>query len=158
VTALAVSGGVLYAGGYFTTAGGNPANFIARWDGSSWSALGSGVGGTSYSHVNALVVSGDTLYVGGEFMRAGDKVSASAAQAVLVSPEIQNGPVPNGDGSMTLTCSTAIDRSSRLHTATNLNPPVVWRPVYTNLTGGVWQFTDTNAGRTPAEFYRVSTP
>jgi hypothetical protein len=32
----------LYAGGIFTTAGGAAANRIARWDGASWSPLGSG--------------------------------------------------------------------------------------------------------------------
>jgi trimeric autotransporter adhesin len=37
VTALAVSGNDLYAAGTFTTAGGNAANNIAKWDGSSWS-------------------------------------------------------------------------------------------------------------------------
>ena len=41
--ALAVSGSTLYAGGDFTTAGGNAANYIAQWNGSSWSALGSGM-------------------------------------------------------------------------------------------------------------------
>ena len=43
VYALAVSGSTLYAGGDFTTAGGNAANNIAQWNGSSWSALGSGM-------------------------------------------------------------------------------------------------------------------
>ena len=43
--ALAVSGSTLYAGGNFTTAGGSAANNIAKWDGSSWSALGSGISG-----------------------------------------------------------------------------------------------------------------
>ena len=45
VYALAVSGTDLYAGGYFTTAGGVPANYIAKWNGSAWSALGSGMNG-----------------------------------------------------------------------------------------------------------------
>ncbi|MFN7395788.1 MAG: GC-type dockerin domain-anchored protein [bacterium] len=35
----------LYAGGFFTTAGGVPATYIARWNGTAWSALGTG---TSY--------------------------------------------------------------------------------------------------------------
>ena len=35
--------GNLYAGGNFTTAGGVSANCIAKWDGTSWSALGSGM-------------------------------------------------------------------------------------------------------------------
>jgi hypothetical protein len=33
----------LFVGGNFTTAGGVPANYIAKWDGSSWSPLGSGM-------------------------------------------------------------------------------------------------------------------
>ena len=65
--ALAVSGSTLYAGGYFTTAGGSAANYIAQWNGSSWSALGSGMN----SDVNALAVSGSTLYAGGDFTTAG---------------------------------------------------------------------------------------
>ena len=46
--ALAVSGTDLYAGGYFTTAGGVPANCIAKWNGSAWSALGSGMSGLAF--------------------------------------------------------------------------------------------------------------
>ena len=67
VYALAVSGSTLYAGGDFTTAGGRAANYIAAWDGSSWSALGSGMNGPVY----ALAVSGSTLYAGGGFTTAG---------------------------------------------------------------------------------------
>ena len=57
----------LYAGGQFETAGGTPANGIAKWNGSSWSALGSGMNGWVY----ALAVSGSDLYVGGDFTTAG---------------------------------------------------------------------------------------
>src|SRR5207249_3437752 len=46
------------------------ANNIAEWNGSSWSALGSGLGGAS-PRVNALVVSRADLYVGGDFQTAG---------------------------------------------------------------------------------------
>ena len=41
------SGPALYVGGDFTTAGGVAANHIAKWDGSSWSALGSGMDAAS---------------------------------------------------------------------------------------------------------------
>jgi hypothetical protein len=56
------------AGGEFTTAGGVAANRIARWNGSSWSALGSGMNGS----VTALTVlpNGD-LVAGGSFTSAG---------------------------------------------------------------------------------------
>lgn len=69
VTALALDGaGDLYAGGYFTTAGGVVANNIARWDGISWSALGSGINDNVYT----LTVDGaGNLYAGGYFTTAG---------------------------------------------------------------------------------------
>lgn len=37
------SGPALFAGGRFQTAGGTPANNVAKWDGSAWSALSTGV-------------------------------------------------------------------------------------------------------------------
>jgi hypothetical protein len=83
VWALAVfddgSGPALYVGGQFTGAGGVPANDVARWNGSSWSALGSGI---VDGMVFALAVfddgSGPALYVGGNFSSAGG-VSAPGA-------------------------------------------------------------------------------
>jgi hypothetical protein len=55
------------AGGAFTTAGGVPAARIARWDGSQWQPLGSGLGGI----VHALAVYNGDLYAGGQFLTAG---------------------------------------------------------------------------------------
>ena len=46
-----------------------PATNIAKWDGSTWSALGSGMNGDVC--VNALAVSGTNLYAGGSFTTAG---------------------------------------------------------------------------------------
>jgi hypothetical protein len=59
--------GKLYIGGAFTQVGGTTANHIAKWDGSSWSALGSGLN----DYVDALAVSGNNVYVGGGFTTAG---------------------------------------------------------------------------------------
>ncbi len=52
VRALAVSGSDLFAGGLSTTAGGTEANSVAKWNGSAWSALGSGINAIA---VRALV-------------------------------------------------------------------------------------------------------
>jgi hypothetical protein len=87
VLALAVyddgSGPALFVGGNFTIAGGTNASAIAKWDGTSWSPLGSGVSGGTPS-VTALVThddgSGPALYVGGSFNVAGGVVVTGFAR------------------------------------------------------------------------------
>src|SRR5688572_235497 len=75
VSSLAVyddgSGPALYAGGYFTSAGGVAANYIARWDGTSWSALGAGLNGAVLALATFDDGSGPALYAGGDFSTAG---------------------------------------------------------------------------------------
>src|SRR5205085_10158195 len=70
---LAVSStGDVYAVGDFTTAGAGSANYIAKWNGSSWSNLGSGMD----TYVNAVAVSGNgDVYAGGIFPVAGGRES-----------------------------------------------------------------------------------
>jgi hypothetical protein len=85
VYGLAVSGTNLYAGGdftYATNAGPSAVqvNHIAKWDGSAWSALGSGMGGGTYPCVNALAVSGNDLYAGGSFTTAGGSAAIYIAK------------------------------------------------------------------------------
>jgi hypothetical protein len=74
------SGPALYAAGKFVEAGGVPANNIARWDGSSWSALGQGLTGDALPSVVPAIVyalevfddgGGPRLYAGGQFTEAG---------------------------------------------------------------------------------------
>ncbi|MBI4930662.1 MAG: hypothetical protein HY841_07860 [Bacteroidetes bacterium] len=67
VRALAMYNGELYAGGYFTTAGGNPANYIAKWNGITWLPVGTGMN----DQVSALAVYNGELYAGGLFTVAG---------------------------------------------------------------------------------------
>ncbi len=73
VYALAVYDNKLIAGGWFTTAGGVGANYVAAWDGSTWSPLGSGLSGlSSYEpEVLALAVYDNKLIAGGAFTNAG---------------------------------------------------------------------------------------
>jgi hypothetical protein len=60
-----------YAGGDFTNAGGVLVKHVAKWDGTSWSALGSGMAG-SLPYVNALRVDRvGNVYAGGFFTTAG---------------------------------------------------------------------------------------
>jgi hypothetical protein len=86
VLSLAASGTNLFAGGGFfwvTNADGGvvQANLIARWDGSSWSSLGSGLAGEDpFSSVRGMAVCSDgNLYAAGLF------TSASGAPASLIA-------------------------------------------------------------------------
>ena len=75
VLAVAVApNGNVYVGGAFTQAGTTQANGVARWDGTAWSSLGTGVAGSGSNgiEVDALAVApnGD-LYIGGHFSNVG---------------------------------------------------------------------------------------
>jgi hypothetical protein len=74
VLVIAISGSDVYVGGYFTDAGGNPnADYIAKWDGTAWSALGT----TPFNNtVNAIVINGADVYAGGAFLDAGGDANA----------------------------------------------------------------------------------
>ncbi len=71
----------LYAGGAFTTAGGVTVNRIAKWNGTTWSALGTGCN----SFVESLAYAdngagGLDIYAGGQFTTAGGVAAASIAK------------------------------------------------------------------------------
>jgi hypothetical protein len=105
VSALGVvddgTGPALYAGGTFTSVAGVPANQIAKWDGFSWSALGSGI----TSAIDELQIvraiagfddgTGSALYVGGSFGDAGG-VPGTRLLARWVSC-VQDDPCCRGD-------------------------------------------------------------
>lgn len=70
--------GNLVVGGNFTTAGGVSAGRIAVWNGASWSAMGSGVGGVSgFTVVDTLLVLPNGDLVAGGLFTSVDGVSAS---------------------------------------------------------------------------------
>jgi hypothetical protein len=163
VTALAVSGGTLYAGGEFWTAGGNAANYIAQWDGSSWSALGSGMGGGPYPYVYpyvyALAVSGGTLYAGGAFTTAGGKASAFAAEALLpdkppfIITTNSGFGFTNGHGAFGFDVSGSPGQTQVVLGSTNLT---IWAPLQTNvLNDSFWYFSDPSASNFTRRFYRA---
>ena len=68
--------GVLYAGGNFTVAGGTSANDFAKWDGTSWSAMGAGFDDAA----RMILVNGSDIYVGGNFMASGQAGASRIAK------------------------------------------------------------------------------
>jgi hypothetical protein len=71
VSAMAVSGNTLYVSGSFSQVGGVAGTgSIAKWDGTNWKALGTGVTGVA-GCVKAIGVSGSDVYVGGSCTKAG---------------------------------------------------------------------------------------
>lgn len=73
VRAFAGDGTNLYAGGIFTLAGQTNASMVARFDGTNWNPLGSGVAVANSPVVNALAMgSNDDVFVGGSFTFAGN--------------------------------------------------------------------------------------
>jgi hypothetical protein len=69
----------LFAGGIFYTAGGSPANNVARFNGTQWLPLGTGI---NYD-VFASCVHKDELYFGGAFTMAGGIFAKNIARYVL---------------------------------------------------------------------------
>ena len=93
IQAIAVVGNKVYAGGTFTSIGGVSANNIAVWNGTTWSAMGTGANAT----VRVIIARGDELYIGGDFTSAGGQVANRVAR--------WNGSSWNGLGSTILPTS-----------------------------------------------------
>jgi hypothetical protein len=76
VETLLTVGPTLYVGGDFINAGGIPAaDHIAKWNGTNWAAVGSGLGDAA-SAVYAIAVDGNHVYAGGSFQNAGGDADA----------------------------------------------------------------------------------
>ena len=160
MSALAASGGNLYVGGLFTTAGGVLARNIAKWDGTNWTSMGSGMN----TNVSALALSGNDLYAAGMFTTAGGKVSAYIAKAALVLPA---NALPNAflDGNYFVVHFDGTPGVTYTIEHTDNLSPVNWQKA-TNLTApstdqglgvGVFEFRDNSIGAL-RRFYRSVYP
>jgi hypothetical protein len=68
-------GGDLWVGGRFALAGATPASNLARWNGSSWSSVQSGVDGD----VAVLLARPGAIFAGGHFSSAADQAASFLA-------------------------------------------------------------------------------
>ena len=108
VCALAVlPNGDLVAGGGFTTAGGVSANGIARWNGTSWSALGSGMDASVYA---LATLPNGNLVAGGEFSVVNGAVSVYIAQLTTTCPAtaVSHGAGCSGSGGPNVLAATSL--------------------------------------------------
>jgi trimeric autotransporter adhesin len=80
INALHYFNGALYAGGQFKSAGGVSVDNLARWDGSSWTGVGSGQNQGVNSVVSSITNDGTDLIVGGEFTLAGTTAALGVAR------------------------------------------------------------------------------
>ncbi|HXR05235.1 MAG TPA: hypothetical protein VN836_11060 [Verrucomicrobiae bacterium] len=80
VESIAIQGGLIYAGGFFTNAGSQFVTNMAVWNGSSWSQVGGGVGVPLSSIVYTVGVNGSDVYAGGVFTQAGTTPATNIAR------------------------------------------------------------------------------
>jgi hypothetical protein len=166
VYALAEFDGDLIAGGDFTQAGAVVANYIARWDGSDWYPLDTGMDGPVY----ALTVFDGNLVAGGAFTTAGGTAADYVAEWDGVSWSVLDIEEPNDEvhalavyagslvaggkftqvGTSDFYRIAAFDGASWDTLGTGLNDWVVALEVYAgSLVAGGW-FTE--AGGVPANY------
>lgn len=76
INSISVNGSDVYVAGQFDHAGTVAANNVAKWNGTSWSALGTGTD----DYCNAVLATGTNVYVGGFFQNAGGVAAPYAAR------------------------------------------------------------------------------
>lgn len=123
--ALALAGDDLYVGGDFRNVGGSGTNRIsasrvAKWNGTSWSALGSGMN----ESVEALVVSGKELFAGGRFTTAGGKPALYIARAYL--PDLPALSIFQSETNVTVSWLSTNTTGFVLEEAEALAAPLKW--------------------------------
>jgi hypothetical protein len=119
IDALVIDGsGHLYAGGSFVAIGGIAAHSIARWDGSAWDSLGSGIRGgfNDSSTVSALSWDGDkNLYAGGNFTIAGNVSTNNIAKWNGAAWDSLGPGLTPGDSDRTVVRTLVFDASGCLY-------------------------------------------
>ncbi len=167
VNALADDGTYLYAAGAFTNAGGTMVSSIARWDGASWTSLGSGLarlalGGTGpiAGAGMALVRNGNDLYAGGMFVTAGGKVSSGIArwngQTTFTPPVVMSlgRPCMASGGQFQFRVTASSDVNYVIEGSDDL---ATWLPLITN-SASPFIWLDSDFSNHANRFYRARQP
>jgi outer membrane protein assembly factor BamB len=97
VSALAVKGARVYAGGVFTRAGGKRHNYVALIDAATGEVDHTFDAGTDLP-VRALAASGGLLYLGGEFGTVNGEVRSRLARVDGITGELDSNWTPAADG------------------------------------------------------------
>jgi hypothetical protein len=118
---------------------------------------------SAFGNMSALTLGNVTPGSAGRYQVIVTDMSGSVTSRVATLTVAQRWPafvgsLVNSNGSLTLSLFNPAGMPSRLWFTTNLAPPAVWEPLDTNLAGGYWQVTDTNAASKPMRFYRLSWP
>ena len=147
-----------------TNAGGTMVSCIARWDGASWTSLGSGLarlalGGTGpiAGTGAALVFNGNDLYAGGMFVTAGGKVSSGIArwngQTTFTLPAVMclNRPCLGPGGQFQFRVTAGSDVNYVIEGSTDL---AIWQPLVTN-SASPFIWLDSDFSNHAYRFYRA---
>ena len=119
--AMTTYGGDLVIGGSFTSIDGVAANRVARWNGSTWSALGTGLTG-AFDRVDALTVHAGQLVAGGSLTTGhvkvfnepvGDWETLGLGFNSTVSSLASDGVTLYAAGAFTLSGAAAVVRNAR---------------------------------------------
>jgi hypothetical protein len=139
--------GNLYACGYFDSVAGIHANGVAKWDGSSWSALGRGIRDSISrypANVHGALMRGDDLYVYGDFDSAGE----TATRAVARWDGSSWSPV--GNKTVTYAGSLVADRSGGVYACELYYGSFKEGPYVAKLDGNEWRNLDLGAPYSPS--------
>lgn len=108
----------------------------------------------------SLTISNAQITDGGAYsVVVSDKVASALSVIAVLN---LTGITQNSDGTVTVAFLGTQGQSYQIEAATNLAPPVVWQVLAGSATsapsGGLWQFTDSNAMSFPIRFYRSVSP
>jgi hypothetical protein len=140
ISALAVApNGDVYIGGNFSQVGTVPANGVARWNGSTWSALSSSTGNGVSGWVRAMAVTPTgELYVGGQFGSAGGRTANAVAHWNGTAWDNMSGGIPNSNQSPT-TWAMALAPNGTLYVAGGFDRSNAgWGPNVLSWNGSTW--------------------